>query len=106
VTPERVHRSAYFFDLPGSRNALEQTAKQIVPPNIDQLILRFRQISVPTLIIWGERDSVIPVENAHRFDQDIKTSRLTVSPETGHMPHEERPEQVLKELGDFLRALR
>jgi len=105
VTPERVHRYAYFFDLPGSRNALEQTAKHIVPPDVDQLILRFRQISIPTLIIWGERDSVIPVENAHKFAQDIKTSRLAVFPETGHVPHEERPAQVLKELGDFLRAL-
>jgi len=106
VTPERVHRYAYFFDLPGSRNALEQTAQYIVPPNIDQLVLRFSQVSIPTLIIWGERDNVIPVENAQRFNQDIKSSKLAVFPETGHVPHEERPEQVLKELGDFLGALR
>ena len=106
LTPERVHRYAYFYDLPGSRNALEQTAKHIVPSDIDQLILRFKQISIPTLIIWGKQDSVVPVENAHRFHQDINGSRLIVFPETGHVPHEERPEQVLKELTEFLTALR
>lgn len=105
VTADRVHRYAYFFDLPGSREALKRTAKYIVPPNIDELVGRFEQITVPTLIVWGEQDSAIPLEYAHRFNRDIKNSRLKILRETGHVPHEERPEQVLEALGEFLMVL-
>ena len=104
ITADRVHRYAYFFDLPGSRNALKQTAKYIVPRNIDKLVGRFKQIAVPTLIVWGEQDSAVPIENAHRFNQDIGNSRLKVLPQTGHVPHEERPEQVLEALADFMKV--
>ena len=105
VTAERIHRYAYFFDLPGSRNALKQTARYIVPSNVDELVGRFKQILVPTQIIWGEQDSVVPVENAYRFNNDIRNSKLTVLPQTGHIPHEERPNQVLEALGEFIKVV-
>ena len=103
ITAERIYRYAYFFDLPGSRNALKQTARYIVPSNVDELVEMFKQILVPTLIIWGEQDSVVPVENAYRFNSDIKNSKLIVLPQTGHIPHEERPDQVLEALGEFMK---
>jgi len=105
ITPERVHRYAYFLELPGSRNALERTAEHIVPANVGELGRRYRQIAVPALILWGENDNVIPVAYARRFNRELKDSRLTILPQTGHLPQEERPERVVEEIRGFVRAL-
>lgn len=106
VTPDRVQRYAYFTALPGYYAALTQTALHIVPPDIEQHSARIKQVKLPTLILWGERDRTVPVENAARFHQDIAGSRLRVFPNTGHMPPEERPAGVAAEIEAFVAGLR
>lgn len=105
ITPDRVYRYAFFYDLPGSHHALEQTVKDIVPANIDELLKRYKCIEIPTLIIWGERDPVIPITSAYRFHEDITNSEITVFDGTGHVPHEERPKEFLERVVEFLRQL-
>jgi pimeloyl-ACP methyl ester carboxylesterase len=53
-----------------------------------------RNISQPTLIIWGKEDRALPAEMAERFRQDIKNSVLQIIPNCGHNPQEEKPEEV------------
>jgi pimeloyl-ACP methyl ester carboxylesterase len=106
VTPERLHRYSYFATLPGSHHALTQTALQISPPDLDQLSTQIPQVRMPTLILWGDQDRTVPVENAHRFHQDIKDSTLRILPQTGHMSPEERPEQVVDFIDKFATPLR
>ncbi|MDP3030007.1 MAG: alpha/beta hydrolase [Deltaproteobacteria bacterium] len=53
-----------------------------------------RNISQPTLIIWGKEDKALPAEVAERFRQDIKNSVLQIIPNCGHNPQEEKPEEV------------
>jgi pimeloyl-ACP methyl ester carboxylesterase len=106
VTPDRVRRYSYFLDKPGSRYALYQTAKQIVPRNVSELSSKFSTISVPTLILWGADDPVISVEYGHRFNQDIPNSRLVVLADTGHIPQEERPSETFSAMNQFLKTLR
>jgi pimeloyl-ACP methyl ester carboxylesterase len=105
VTPERIYRYAYFLDMPGSRYALLQTAKQIRPHNASELAAQFSTLTAPTLIVWGSDDPVILVENAYRFNSDIPGSRLVVFPDTGHIPHEERARQTFTILDEFLRSV-
>lgn len=106
VTPDRLHRYAYFAGLPGSQHALTQTALQIAPPDLEQLSAQIRQVRVPTLILWGDQDRIVPLENAHRFHRDIQGSTLHILPQTGHMPPEERPEQVIDLIERFASTLR
>lgn len=106
ITPERIYRYAYFLDLPGSRNALKQTARQVVPENLEDVVARFKHIDVPALIIWGQQDGVVPLENGHRFHSDLRKSTLKLLPDTGHVPHEERPAEVAAMICDFMRELR
>jgi len=106
VTPERICRYAYFYDQPGSKYVSEQTAKLIVPPDAGSNALRFKDIDVPTLIIWGADDPALPVENAHRFHTDISRSKLLILEKTGHVPHEERPQEIFQHLKTFLSELR
>lgn len=63
---------------------------------------KIKNINCPTLIIWGEQDQLIAVENAYKFKRDIKDSELKILGETGHVPMEERPELVSRLILDFI----
>jgi pimeloyl-ACP methyl ester carboxylesterase len=63
---------------------------------------RLPEVSVPTLIIWGENDSIIPVRDANEFERLIPDSRKVVMRETGHIPMVERPEAFNDVLIEFL----
>lgn len=106
ITPDRVHRYAFFLDRPGSRCALRQTARQILSSDVETLASRLPTMTVPTLILWGENDSVIPLNNAYRFQTDIHNSQLVVLSDTGHMPQEERPVETFEAMDNFLRRLK
>lgn len=106
VTPERIERYAFFLDTPGNGYALNQTAQQILPHNLSQLASQFPTINVPTLIVWGENDPVIPVENGRRFNREIRNSRLIVIPDTGHVPQEERPEEFFTAIDTFMKSMK
>ncbi len=62
------------------------------------------RITAPTLLIWGERDRFIPREEQERLAAAIAGARLVVYPDTGHMPHWERPERVAGNLEAFMRV--
>ena len=63
---------------------------------------RLPEIRQPTLIVWGENDSIIPVRDAHEFERLIPDSRKVVMKETGHVPMAERPETFNDVMLDFL----
>ena len=63
---------------------------------------RLPEVKVPTLIIWGEQDSIIPVRDANEFERLISDSRKVVMQETGHIPMAERPEAFNDLLMEFL----
>jgi len=60
------------------------------------------RVAAPTLLIWGERDRFIPREEQAWLAGAIPHARLAVYPETGHAPHWERPERVVRDLGTFM----
>ena len=57
---------------------------------------------VPTLIVWGARDALIPVSHAHAAHAAIPSSRLEIFPDVGHFPHCEAPERFAGTLVDFI----
>lgn len=58
-------------------------------------------INQPTLIVWGEEDSVIPIRDAYALHEDILNSRLVVLKDCGHVPQEEKPESFAEIVADF-----
>lgn len=58
-------------------------------------------INHPTLLIWGEKDTVIPIENGYRLHESILNSRFVIFRECGHVPQEEKPELFCEVLADF-----
>jgi pimeloyl-ACP methyl ester carboxylesterase len=105
ITKEQIASYAAPLSLPGARHALLQTGAQIIPPNFPQLAARYKDIKVPTLIIWGGQDNVISGEAGRRLKRDIPNSKLFVIDKCGHIPQEEKPEETIPLVLDFLQNL-
>jgi pimeloyl-ACP methyl ester carboxylesterase len=64
---------------------------------------RLPQIQVPVLIVWGENDILVPVDDAHRYERLIgANARRIVFADTGHVPMVERPSRFNELLSEFL----
>jgi pimeloyl-ACP methyl ester carboxylesterase len=57
---------------------------------------------IPTLILWGMEDKVIPTQHSQIFKEAIKDSSVTIIPGTGHAPFSEKPALVCEHLHRFL----
>jgi pimeloyl-ACP methyl ester carboxylesterase len=63
---------------------------------------RLREISCPTLIVWGKQDMLVPVQDADEFEREIPNARKILMDDTGHVPMLERPVKFNDCLLDFL----
>jgi pimeloyl-ACP methyl ester carboxylesterase len=102
VNPELIDTYTYYGSLPGSQEAVLQTAKQIIPTDMDAFIARYKTISIPVLIVWGEDDEVVPLEVGLNFQRDIPGSELAIIPQCGHIPPEEEPQATTDLITTFL----
>ncbi len=62
-----------------------------------------KSIQQPTLIIWGAKDLLIPVENAYKFHEYLPNDTLVILDDTGHIPMEESPLESLEHVMNFLK---
>jgi pimeloyl-ACP methyl ester carboxylesterase len=106
VTPALVDRYFEITLREGNRRALVQRFQaqaadlQSVAANVE----RIRALKVPTLLIWGARDRLIPPTLGKRFETDIAGSRLIVLDGLGHVPQEEDPAASVAPVKAFLSA--
>jgi pimeloyl-ACP methyl ester carboxylesterase len=99
VSDELIDRYYQLTLRAGNREALRQ---RFIQSESGQSYTRIAEIKVPTLIVWGGRDQLIPPVNAERFKRDIKGSRLVLFDDLGHVPQEEDPARTVAVLMDFL----
>ena len=88
-----------------NRKAFVRTIRGVIEPGgqtVSALDRLYLAAHVPTLIVWGNRDDIIPVEHAAAAHEAIPGSRLAVLAGVGHFPHVEAPERFLSVLIDFL----
>ena len=98
VTPALVNQ---YYDLSlraGNRQALIRRIEQGYTGDTQALA----QLKLPTLILWGGRDRLIPLEFGERFARSIGGSKLVVFDDLGHVPHEEDPARTVAEVKRFL----
>jgi pimeloyl-ACP methyl ester carboxylesterase len=92
-----------YFDLTlreGNRQALVDRMTGILDNNN---IPRIKTIQKPTLVLWGENDGLIPIENAQHFHDDLPNDTLVILKKMGHVPMEENPTESLKPVVEFLK---
>jgi pimeloyl-ACP methyl ester carboxylesterase len=66
-----------------------------------KLRYRLHRIDVPTLLIWGASDRVVPVAYAEAYRALIPSAKLVVIPKAGHLPHVEQPDLLLEHILSF-----
>jgi len=98
VTPELVDLYSAMTLRAGNRQALGRRIEQGYTGNVALL----KDIKAPTLVLWGGKDRLLPLEFGQRFASDIAGARLVVFDELGHVPHEENPARTVAEVKRFL----
>jgi pimeloyl-ACP methyl ester carboxylesterase len=58
--------------------------------------------ALPFLVVWGQRDPIIPVEHAYEAHRLVPGSRLEIFPGAGHFPHLDDPLRFVRLLTDFM----
>ncbi len=104
ITPERIERFVGYFRGRGILYALRTTVNRIDLEAHARVAERYRELSTPTLIIWGEEDHIVKLKHGRRLHGDIAGSRLKVMEKCGHLPHEERPAETFAIMDEFLAA--
>ena len=84
------------------KHAIIQSARQIVPDDLDALAERYQSITLPTLILWCDHDRIVPLEVGLKLRRAMPNASLKVVQGCGHMPQEEQPSQTLELIQDFL----
>ena len=103
ITKEQFREYAGHLRKKEVRQALTRTARSIDARRLSDYIARINTIDVPTLLIWGSEDRAVPLEIGLRLANELKRSRLVVIEGCGHMPQEERPDEVIAAVRQFAR---
>lgn len=99
LTDATVARYRDMMLVPGNRQALlDRTAQVRMQPPEPML----RRIQAPTLLVWGEKDGLIPISNAQDYLKALPHARLVSFPNLGHVPQEEDPATSLPPVAAFL----
>jgi pimeloyl-ACP methyl ester carboxylesterase len=88
-----------------ARAAFLHTLRTIVDPGgqrVDASDRLYLAQAIPFLIVWGERDPIIPVEHARVAHRQVPGSRLEVFPDAGHFPHLDDPLRFVRLLIEFV----
>ncbi|MBZ1345375.1 MAG: alpha/beta hydrolase [Candidatus Nealsonbacteria bacterium] len=82
-----------------TEGVMKETYLNIIKEDISEI---FPNISVPTLLIWGKKDNIIPLEHAYFMKEKIPGVKLEIVPNVKHNPHREAPEILVEKILQFL----
>ena len=100
VTPELVDRYYELLARAGNPEAFFAFVNGKFKDNTPKL----PRLQTPTLILWGEKDAWLPVEDAYRFLHALPHAELIIYEGIGHVPMEEVPIQTARDVREFLHS--
>ncbi|MEO8584993.1 MAG: alpha/beta hydrolase [Acidobacteriota bacterium] len=104
---DETWRSFVSLEEPAARRAFIQTVRGVMDLSGQRVSANERLYlteGLPTLIVWGENDPLIPVQHARAAHERIAGSRLEIFPDAGHFPYRDDPERFASVLTDFIRT--
>lgn len=102
ITGEMVRAYAKNLESEENRHALLETARQMIPDDLVEMVEKYRQLTLPALLIWGGRDKIVPPVIGRKLNALIQGSKLILIDDCGHIPQEERPDVTLRTIAEFL----
>jgi pimeloyl-ACP methyl ester carboxylesterase len=101
VMPVLINTFITRINSPGAKYPFESAYRNSTTTQID--LSRLKSIEdIPTLIIWGKYDNLIPIEHSKPFKQVFKNYRVEIIEDAGHTPFAEKPAIICELLHSFL----
>ena len=88
-------------DYPYTQGIMKDIYLKIIKEDLSDILL---QVQVPTTIIWGEKDDVTKIEDAHLINEKIKGSRLEIIPDADHDLNTKAPKELSESIKQFLKT--
>ena len=104
---EEIWHSYESLTDPETRVAFGRTLRSVVDVNGQRVSGHDRlplAADVPTLIVWGANDAIIPRAHADAAHATLPSSRVEIFEHVGHFPHREDPERFVAVLSDFIHS--
>ena len=100
IKPELIERYYDMASREGNRKAFLDRMKSSLK---NDKYLKIKTLTMPTLIIWGKEDGLIPLDVAEKFHVDLPKDTLIIFKDLGHTPMEEDPMATVMAVKDFLK---
>ncbi|MBI2452825.1 MAG: alpha/beta hydrolase [Parcubacteria group bacterium] len=94
----RLMRRSDYFKAEG---VMSEVMRRVIREDLFSI---FSQVRVPTLIVWGDDDRMVPVEDAYVLAREIPHSAVEIIPGAGHSPHLKTPEKLSELVTKFLKS--
>jgi pimeloyl-ACP methyl ester carboxylesterase len=82
-----------------TQGVMRETYLKVIKQNISK---DFSKISLPTVLIWGEKDNITFLKDAYYIKDQISGAKLEILPDIYHNPHRENPELLVKKILDYV----
>ena len=102
LTEAQVDRYWELLRFPGNRQASLDRGNT---PREPEKWAEVGNLNMPVLLLWGEKDKVIPLSHGRAFEAAIPGSELISYADAGHLPMEETPEQVARDIDIWIESL-
>jgi pimeloyl-ACP methyl ester carboxylesterase len=102
ATPEAVDRYWEMLRYPGNRQA---TLTRMAVPRSPYTKEQMSGLTVPTLLIWGEEDALVPFAAGQWYEDALPNATLVAYPNIGHLPMEETPTESASALTTWMTGL-
>jgi pimeloyl-ACP methyl ester carboxylesterase len=96
----RAYASPYHD--PAARHALISTARQMLPLNWPEVVAAYRTLRQPTLLVWCDRDEVVPAVTGLRLERAIPNANLKIIEGCEHSPPDEAAPELVAHMQRFL----
>jgi pimeloyl-ACP methyl ester carboxylesterase len=105
ITNEQVEAYCLPYRFPGGITASLLTLQQFDNQWLVEMGRHYSNLTIPMLVIWGERDLLLPVSHYEKFLKDFPNAERLLISRCGHIPQEEEPQEVLTVMFPFLQNI-
>lgn len=106
ITDEQINAYCLPYYFPGGSSAALSTLKNFDNDKLKELSQKYQQIDHPLLLVWGKEDPLIPIEHFDNFCRDFPHAEIVLFQQCGHIPHEEKPEEVTSSILSFVQHIK
>lgn len=102
IPREQLEEIFRILNEPNFYYVVRSFARNLNPWNYDRLVMGYRTVQQPTLIVAGDHDQIVPNIYPRKLVNDMPNAELYVFPNCGHQPHLELPQQTNEVIGAWL----